>query len=408
VTTTGGSSSGGAAGCRGLAIAALALATWIAAGAAQSFAPALGDKPPKPAPVQHAPRAPSDAGLSPAELASEAKGLEDNAAYARALEVQLELRQRVKPDADLEVAIALNEARSGRLEDAWNLLYGPVLSAADHDSMPASRRRDYQSERAQQWQNGAFDGWHWYIVRARAELGARLGHWREARAAAEACVAARPLAGKEWLILAVCAGHDGDLEASRRAASAAVDLDPTLPEAQYLDGLLAWRDGRRAEARDRFRTAIALDSTYREAAAALARCRLPFAKPDSLPGPLLTGVREAGLVTSPAGPKLEEFVQMDMPAIITRQVSAAIPEAQQHELPSVQMLLPVLVDRNGRIVLHELPWFAADRLPTPIVTALLSSLPQWRFRPALRHDEPQPMWTAIPMQLQGGSRAERR
>src|SRR5439155_105707 len=150
--TTGGPSSGGAAGGRGLAIAAMALATWIAAGAAQSSAPALGDKPPKPAPVQRAPHAPSEAGLSPAALA----------------------------------------------------------------------------------------------------------------AAAEACVAARPLAGKEWLILAVCAGHDGDLEASRRAASAAVDLDPTLPEAQYLHGLLAWRDGRRAEAQDRFRTAIALDSTYRE------------------------------------------------------------------------------------------------------------------------------------------------
>ena len=385
-----------------LAVSCAALAAWIACALGQGSAPALGDRPPakKPAPPPNA--AATRAALTPAELAAEAKSYEDIGGYARALETQLELEDRVKPDADLEIAIALNEARAGRRLDAWKRLYGPLLTAAEHDSMPTSRRRDYQSERAEQWLNGAFDGWHWYIVRARAELGAALGRWHEARAAAEACVAARPLAGKEWLILAVCAGHDGDLEAAKRAASTALDLDPTLPEAYYLDGVFAWRDGRRAEAQHRFRGAVSLDSTYRAAAAALVRCRLPFVKADSLPAELLTGVREAGLVTSPAGPKLEEFAQMDMPATIARRAMAAIPDSLRRGLPPVQMTLPVLVDARGRIVMHELPWFEAGRIRAPVVSVLLSSLPLWRFRPAIRHNEPQPMWTAIPVELEPG------
>src|SRR6185369_6108405 len=142
------------------------------------------------------------------------------------------------------------------------------------------------------------------------------GRWHEARQAAEVAVAARPLAGKEWLLLAVCAGREGDRGAAETAAARAAVLDPTLPEARYLAGLFAWRGGRRAAAQSEFRAAVALDSSYRAPALALVRSRLPGAAPDSLPAEFLTGVREVGMLTSPMGPKLEEFVQMDTPASI--------------------------------------------------------------------------------------------
>jgi hypothetical protein len=379
-------------------------------GGAQGSAPALGDAPPrprqagapKPAARAHGP-ASRNSGLSITELAAEAKHYDDQSAYGLELEALRELRQRAKPDADLEIALALTEARLGHHEDALKRLNGPLVVAAEHDSMPVIRRTDYQQERDRQWVNGAFDGWLWYIVRARAELAATLGRWHEARVAAEAAVQARPLAGKEWLILAVCAGHDGDMETSRQAAQTAFDLDPTLPEASYITGLYAWRDSRRAEAQDRFRTAVSLDSTYRAAATALVRCQLPFGRPDSLPAALLTGPREAGLITSATGPKLEEFVQMDKPAVITRSVTAALPDSLRRGLEHVQMTLPILVDRSGRIVLHELPWFEPARIPATSVAALLEALPLWRFSPALRHGEPQPVWTAIPFSLQAGN-----
>ena len=81
---------------------------------------------------------------------------------------------------------------------------------------------------------------------------------------------------------------------------------------------------------------------------------------------------------------------------------AAIPDSLRRGLPPVQMTLPVLVDARGRIVMHELPWFEAGRIRAPVVSVLLSSLPLWRFRPAIRHNEPQPMWTAIPVELEPG------
>ncbi len=378
----------------------------LSPGRAFASAPALGDAPPRPrtaprlrpgpAPAAHA------SGLAIADLAADAKRLDDLGAYGPELDELRQLHDRVKPDADLEIAMALAESRLGLRDAAWKRLTGPVLVAAEHDSMPATRRRDYQSERDRYWVNGSFDGWHWYIVRARAELGATLAKWHEARVAADAAVAARPLAGKEWLILAVCAGHDGDLETSRHAADVAAELDPTLPEAFYLRGVFAWRDGRRMEAQDRFRTAVSLDSSYRAAATALVRAQLPFGHPDSLPAELLTGERAAGLLTSPLGPKLEEFVQMDQPTLIVRSIKAALPDSGRHGT-AADLTLPVLVNRQGRIVLHELPWFDAGRIPPSVVSAVLGALPMWRFSPALKHNEPQPVWTAIQLTLHSGS-----
>jgi len=380
----------------------LALAVSIGGAAAQTSAPALGDRPaaPRTAPLKKHADAGKLAALSPPELAIMAEDYENHGGYAAALEALLELHKRVKPDADLELEISLDEARTGHPEDAWKRLEGPLLTAAEHDSLPEARRHDYQHGRSRTWVNGRFDGWHWYVVRARAELGAALGHWNEARTAAEACVAARPLAGKEWLILAICAGQANDDPASRQAARAALELDPTLPEARYLEGLYAWRDGKRAEAQEHFRAAVALDSTYRDAATALVRCALPFSRPEALPSRLLTGKREAGLLTSPARPKREEFVQLDLPPTIEHQIVPAVPESMRKGLPK-EMTLPILIDTDGRIVMHELPWFGTDQIPAALVPILLESLPQWRFAPGLRLKQPQPIWTAILLTLQG-------
>jgi len=387
-------------GFHALAVSA-ALATAllvVSAAAAVAQAPALGDRPvaPKPAKSASSTRPP---GVPVSEIAAEAKSYDDAGAYGRAAETLRELRQRVKPDLDLDIALALAEARSGHSDAAWALLTSPAANAAGADSMPQSRRHDYPWNRDTQWTNGTFDGWYWYLHRARAEIAAARGQWNVAHENARASVAARPIAGKEWLILALCAGHDGDMEGARHAARTALELDPTLPEANYLNGLLAWGDGRRAEAQELFHTALALDSTYAAAATALVRCRLPFAKADSLPAALFLGARKAGLLSSAVRPKLEEFVQMDTPTTITRPIYAAIPDSLRRGLPPLTITLPVLVDAHGRVVLHELPWFEANRLPAPALAILLSTLPMWRFSPALRHNDPQTVWTAISLSL---------
>ena len=93
---------------------------------------------------------------------------------------------------------------------------------------------------------------------------------------------------------------------------------------------------------------------------------------------------------------------MDTPATITKPIYAAMPDSLRRGLTALTMTLPILVDQRGRIVLHELPWFEATRLPPPALAILLSSLPLWQFSPALRHNEPQAVWTAIPLSLDPG------
>ena len=50
------------------------------------------------------------------------------------------------------------------------------------DSMPLKRRAEYPYQRETYWIDGKFDGWNWYILRTRAELEAKAGHWKEAAA----------------------------------------------------------------------------------------------------------------------------------------------------------------------------------------------------------------------------------
>ncbi|MBI5710525.1 MAG: hypothetical protein HZC42_09520 [Candidatus Eisenbacteria bacterium] len=369
----------------------LALSSAAAARGAPGGAAHRAPSPPRPAAARVAPGTPRP----PQDQAHEARLLEDNGAYGQAAATLRALRRRVPPDADLELALALDEARAGDADSARTRLHGPPLAAALVDSLPVTRRHEADWDRDRRWTDGRFEGWHWYVARARAELDAALGRWDEATVAARAAVAARPLAGKEWLVLAVCAGRAGHADEARAAADQAATLDPSLPEALYLSGLWAWKAGQRARAQERFRAAVALDSSYREPALALVRSRLPGVPPDTLPAALLTGVRAAGLLTSAVGPKIEEFAQMDQPAVIVRQELVPIPDSLALTLKPVQIVLPILVDERGRAVLHELPWFSPDQLPAAVVALLAQSLPAWRFTPARRLNEPRRVWASV-------------
>src|SRR5207244_10541151 len=128
------------------------------------------------------------------------------------------LRPRPGPDPAREIELALLEARSGQLHSAAARLWSPALTAALSDSMPVTRRERYGWDRGPLWLNGSFDGWNWYVARARAEVASSLGRWPEARDAARLSVATRPLAGKVGLVLAVCAGRGGGRDGGREGA----------------------------------------------------------------------------------------------------------------------------------------------------------------------------------------------
>jgi hypothetical protein len=382
------------AGAWALALAALCLAALApaptSAGAATTASPTA-------APSQAAPSpAPNPSFRTPVEIARDAKGFEDAGAFGMAAVLLQRLRGVAKPDADLDLELALDLARAGDLDSARVLLDGPVLSAALADSCPPARRHPYAWNRDQLWTNGTFDGWRWYIARARAEVDARLGHWRAARAAAERALTERPLFGLEWLVLAVCSAHADEIAAAEIQARMAATLDPMLPEALYLAGLFEWRAGKRTQALQRFGAAVSVDSLYMPAVRARQRLRFfPGAQPDSMPGEFLTGLRAAGLLTSPVGPKIEAFQQVEHQAAILSRLMVPIPDTIEVEMKSMRIVLPVLVDERGRAVLCDLPWFSENDLPAPFVTVLMESLPGWRFAPATVSGKPVPSWAGI-------------
>ena len=344
-------------------------------------------------------RAPARTAAAPqravGDAAREARELEDAGAYTRAAEALRALRRRVAPDADLELALALDEARIGRADSAWARLQSPLLTAVLHDSLPLARRREYPYQREFGWLNGRFDGWHWYVWRARAELAARMGRWDDAHAAALECVAARPQSGKDWAILAVTAARVGKDEDSRQAIRAAATLDPMLPEARYMLGLWEWRDGRRNEAQGHFRQAVALDSSYALAALALMRSRLPGAAADSMPAELLTGPRRVALITAPERPKPEEFVQVDVSALLESSPDTAVTDSIPPGVKPLQFVLSILVDDRGRPVVNDFPWFPPGQVAPWKISRLLSSVPSWRFTPAVRLGAPHPVWVSL-------------
>jgi Flp pilus assembly protein TadD len=329
------------------------------------------------------------------DLALDARGLEDGGAYGRAVELLRRLRGLVKPDADLELALALDEARTGQIDSARARIASPILSAAALDTLPVARRTEYPYRREYGWLDGAFDGWHWYVWRARAELAVATGHWSEAYDAALQCVAARPLTGKEWLLLAVAAGRVGHDQEAHEAARQATVLDPTLPEARYLLGLWEWRSGRRSEAQARFREALALDSTFVPAALGMMRSRLPGTPPDSLPSVVLTGYRRAGLLTAPERPKPEEYVQVDVSSLLDSSPDTPVQDSIPIGVKPLRLVLSLLIDEKGRPVINDIPWFPAEKLPVWKVNRLLAAVPTWRFTPAVRLGSPQPIWVSL-------------
>jgi hypothetical protein len=397
--------SGSGRRARGAAAGAIAVALALGAAAMAPGARPAGRPSLKPPPPSTAVTRPAPVGRLPGmtrttlERAHNARTLEESGAYAEAAEALRGLAPDVPPDADLELAIALDDARAGNLEAAYARLNGRLLSVALVDTLPVTRRTDYPWERESLWINGRFDGWNWYIARARAEVAARLSRWDEARDAARIAVGCRPLAGKEWLILAACAARAGDAAIAERAAAEAAFLDRSLPEAQYLCGLLEWRAGRRAGAQRFFRAASDLDSTWSAPALSLARSRLPALPPDPLPSELLTGVRAAGLVTSAERPKLEEFVQMETAATLEEMINPDVPDSLRGTFSGGEMQLSILIDERGRVVLHELPWYEPARFPAPMVSRLTAGLPRWRFGPARRHGEPSRVWMVIQLKL---------
>ena len=238
------------------------------------------------------------------------------------------MRGRTAPDADLELALALDAVRAGVPDTAWALLMGARLSSALADSTDHFRWHPIGPGREKTWLNGRFDGWYWTVARARAELALRLRRFDDAVVAARAAVRARPLSGRDHLLLAICAGRAGDSVTARDEAGIAVYLDPLLPEALYLRGLWAWREGRRAAAREDFRAAIGLDPAFRPPALALVRIELPSARPDSLPIAFQAGARRATMLVSGEGPKLEETRTSDqIPGLYGAVPTIALPDS---------------------------------------------------------------------------------
>lgn len=388
---------------RTLSRAALAALMLLSIVLAASAAPA-----PRTAP-RTAPRSGAAAARRPAlqrpaaAIASEARAFEDEGDYANAAARLRELRAQSAPDADLDLFLALDEARSGRADSAWARLNSPMMRAALVDSLPEARQREYDFQhREPSWRSGRYEGWNWYVARARAELALLTRRWDDAYAAARIAAHARPLAGKEQLLLAVAAGRAGRDGEAAAAAARAVALDPTLPEAHYLHGLWSWRAGDRGAARAAFESAIACDSSSRNAALALARMRLPGMRPDSLPTRFLTGRRQVAMLVSPRRPKQEETPRFDQPAGVLgapRMELDAAMKAQMNLTRPLRLFVTVYVDEQGRPVVNDLPYAPAGSLPDRLVADVNRLASTWRFRPAQRLGNPVPCWATLELTL---------
>ena len=354
----------------------------------------------RPAP---APAARGELFKPPAQVASDARVAEENGAYAIAADRLRELRARVAPDADLEIALAIDEARSSQSDSAWARLSGRALMDALQDEGDATRHREYPFQREPLWLNGTFDGWHWYVARARAELALQLRRWNDAYDAAMIATRARPQSGKDHLLAAIAAGRAGDLATARREADAAARLDPLLPEAQYLSGLHAWRAGDRAGATQAFHRAIGIDSSYRAPALALARLRVPGIRPDSLPVRFLTGVRATFMLTSPLRPKQEEYVQNDVLAGLLGAPHVTFADSVKTRMAlkkPLQFYVTVLVDEQGHPVGADLPWIAPGQMSDEAIVAILKATGTWRFRPAVKLSQNVRSWATVPLTIE--------
>ncbi len=379
----------------GLAVAGVLFAVAAATASAPARQPTPG--------ARHAVAAPAAPARKPIDAATSARVLEEQGNYAGALTELKALRAMQGPDADVELMLALDEARVGQVDSAWARLHTPLLSAALADTSRRVRRTEYPFQREGMLVNGAFDGWYWYIARARAELALQRRDWPEAKSMASRAADARPLSGKEALLLAVAASHAGDAQLGEAAASWASYLEPWLPEAHFLSGLWDWRGGRRARAREELEMAAALDSSWREPALALARLRLPGMRADSLPTRFLTGVRSCAMLTSAKRPKQEEFVQFDATPLLAfnpqTQPEDSLRAIMKLKKPT-QIYVQVLVSETGRPLMAELPWITEAQVPAGVIHHVLDQVGSWRFVAARKFNKPQRSWASVEYVLQ--------
>jgi hypothetical protein len=187
--------------------------------------PSTGTATHKPGTTSTAKKTAAKPGRPPIEQAFAARQLEDGGAYGRAADELKVLRKMVKIDGDLELALALDEARSGRSDSALARLSTPMMEAAANDSMPLKRRAEYPYQRETFWIDGKFDGWNWYILRARGELEASVATGRKLRRGAPGhrCVGAER---QGWHILAAAPRMR-----ARRLARQATAKRPARPHA---------------------------------------------------------------------------------------------------------------------------------------------------------------------------------
>lgn len=383
----------------GLRRALRLLALGALACAASAAAPPARTPSGKPAAARQ-PVAPS---AKPIDVATQARVFEEQGNYASALLELRRLRTLQGPDADVELMLALDEARTGFADSAWVRLHSPLVSKALADTAGRVRRTEYPFQRESMLVNGSFDGWYWYIARARAELALQRHDWAEAVAMANRAVLARPLSGKDALLLALAASHAGDATLGEAAAAWAGYLEPWLPEPHYLSGLWAWRNGRRAEARVELETAAALDSNWRDPVLALARLQLPGMPADSLPTRFLTGVRSCAMLTSAKRPKQEEFVQFDATPMLAFNPQPPPPDSLRATMKlkkPTQVFVQVLVSETGRPLMAELPYVTEAQIPAGVVHHVLEQIRMWRFVAARKFNKPQRAWASVEYILQ--------
>jgi hypothetical protein len=117
--------------------------------------------------------------------------------------------------------------------------------------------------------------------------------------------------------------------------------------------------------------------------------------PDTFPTQFLVGVRQAGLLTSPARPKLDEFEQMDTPATTLSQDMPAIPDSMRARIGGKPIVISIMVDERGRAVLNDMPWLPPTELNRYVASIVSAAVPSWRFTPAVRLHAPRRVWAAI-------------
>jgi tetratricopeptide (TPR) repeat protein len=334
-------------------------------------------------------------------LAAEARRCEDRDDYAGAAAALRRLRPAVRRDADLELWLAVFEARSGELDSARVHLAGPALRAAQSDTMPARRWTAYPWRKESTWTDGRWTGWHWYLWRARAEVAAALGRWSDALTAIRRATVTRPESGRDWYARAVCAAHLGLRAEADTALARAMHFDPALPEPHYLAGVLAWRGGHRAQAESQFRAAVAMDSAYRAPTLALLHVILPGVPPDSLPSELLSGVRRAGLLTAADGPKREVFRSLEVtPAAMVKEDPPELAAGRDPDAPPVKLTIAMLLDAEGHVALIDIPNLKPTGLDPARVAAVIATLPRWQYSPAVIDGVNTPSWTAWVFEFQ--------